>query len=281
MPVTTTDDIAIHFEVTGEAGAPLVLIGGGATHLIDWREEFVAMLVAEGFQVIRYDHRDIGLSPRFGGPDDVDGGYDLDDLADDVLRILDTLGIASAHLAGHSMGGIIAQYLALDHPDRVRSMVLMSTIPGLDRDAYLTGPQVTHADLVPFPALPPELALDQFVATQRGMHAEAFVFDEEDERAHAARQIARGYDPNGFQRHMSALLRATDRLPRLRTLTLPTAVIHGSDDPGLKPRAAELIAEAIPGATLHIHEGMGHRIERALWPDHVAVIAATARRADG
>mgnify|MGYP004517502715 CR=1 FL=1 len=283
MPLTTVDDVRIHFEVDGDdAAEPLVLIGGGATQLIDWRDDFVALLVEEGFRVIRFDHRDTGLSQRFGGTDDVDGGYSVAEAAEDVLRVLDTLGLASAHLAGHSMGAIMAQYLALDHPDRVRSMVLLSSIPGLDR-RYLSAEEAATGDAprVPAPALAREEAIEQFVAYQRSMHAVAFDFDEDDERAHAARQIDRGYEPNGFQRHGAALVRASDRLDRLAGVAIPTAVVHGSEDTLLLPLAAELTAEAIPGATLHVFEGMGHRLERALWPDYVEIIARTARRSEG
>lgn len=283
MPVTMVDDVRIHFEVAGEETAtPLVLIGGGATQLIDWRDEFVDLLVDEGFRVIRFDHRDTGLSQRFGAVDDVDGGYSVAEAAADVLRILDTLGLPAAHLAGHSMGAIMAQYLALDHPERVLSMVLLSSIPGLD-PVYLSAAEAATGETVPAPApaLAREDAIEQFVGYQRSMHAEAFTFDEEDERRHAARQIDRGYEPNGFLRHGAALVRATDRLERLRTLSVPTAVVHGSEDTLLLPLAAELTAAAIADAELHVFEGMGHRLERALWPDYVAIIAHTARRATG
>jgi pimeloyl-ACP methyl ester carboxylesterase len=282
MPVTRVDDVRIHFETLGDAAAePLVLIGGSATQLIEWRDEFCALLMAEGFRVIRFDHRDTGLSQRFGGVDDVDGGYSVAQAAEDVVRILDTLGIPSAHVAGHSMGGIMAQYLAIDHPDRVRSIAVLSAIPGLD-PIYLAESEAATAETVPTPvvALPRQEAIEQFVAYQRSMHMAAFAFDEEGERRHAARQIDRGYEPNAFQRHDAALRRATDRLERLRSVTVPTTVIHGRDDPQLLPLAAELTAEAIPGAELHIIEGMGHRLERELWPEYVAIITRNARRAE-
>lgn len=281
MPMTTTDDVRIHFETSGSPdGEPVVLIGGGATQLIDWRDGFCDLLVDEGFLVIRFDHRDTGLSTRFGAVDDVDGGYSVGEAAVDVLRVLDTLGLDDAHLVGHSMGGIMAQHLALDHPTRVRSMVLMSTIPGID-PVYLIGPQLTADALRPGPALPREEAIEQFVASQRAMHEAAvgFDFDEADEREHAARQIDRGYEPNGWQRHWSALLRVSDRVDRLRSVTVPTAVVHGTEDSLLRPLAAELLADAVPGAELHLIDGMGHRLERALWPTYVEIVVATASRA--
>ncbi|WP_454048993.1 alpha/beta fold hydrolase [Cellulomonas sp. Marseille-Q8402] len=279
MPVTTVDDVRIHYEVTGPAdGEPLVLVGGGGTQLIEWRDGFCDLLVAEGFRVVRFDHRDTGLSQRFGAEDAVDGGYSVQEMALDVLRVLDALGLGSAHLAGHSMGGIMGQYLVLSHPGRVRSLALLGTIPGTD-PAYLVGPQPAAGDLVPQPRLTVTEAVEQFVGTQRAMHAPAFRFDEEAERAHAEHQLARGYEPNGFWRHWSALLRADDRLDRLRGVRVPTTVVHGSADATLRPLAAELTAAAIPGAELHVVEGMGHRIEQELWPFYARVIADNARRA--
>lgn len=278
MPLTTTDDVRIHFEVVGpDDGEPLVLVGGGGTQLVEWREPFCDLLVERGFRVIRFDHRDTGLSQRFGAPEDVDGGYAVQDMALDVLRVLDTLGLASAHVAGHSMGAIMGQYLALDHPARVRSLAVLSGIPGLD-PAYLRGPQYAATAMVPQRPLPRDVAVEQFVATQRAMHATAFAFDEEAERAHAALQIDRGYEPNGFWRHISALLRADDRLPRLGSIRVPVTVVHGAEDPGLAPLAAELTAAAVPGAELHLVPGMGHRVEQALWPLYVDLIATNARR---
>lgn len=278
MPVTTVDDVRIHFDVTGPRdGEPLVLVGGGGTQLVEWRDGFCDLLVAEGFRVVRFDHRDTGLSQRFGAEDDVDGGYAVQDMALDVLRVLDSLGLPSAHLAGHSMGGIMIQYLVLSHPGRVRSLALLGTIPGLD-PAYLIGPQPAGEDLVPQRRLPLAEAVEQFVATQRVMHADAFVFDEDAERAHAELQLSRGYEPNGFWRHWSALRRADDRLDRLRGVRVPTTVVHGALDATLRPLAAELTAAAIPGAELHVVDGMGHRIEQELWPFYARVIADNARR---
>ncbi|HEY0189051.1 MAG TPA: alpha/beta fold hydrolase [Cellulomonas sp.] len=279
MPLTTVDDVRICFETVGPADAdPLVLIGGSATQLIDWRDGLCDLLVTEGFRVIRFDHRDTGRSQRFGGRRDVDGGYSVQEMSLDVLRVLDTLDLPAAHLVGHSMGGIMAQYLALDHPDRVRSLALIGTIPGRD-PSYLLGPTPTADQLHPVRRLPRFLAVRQFVATQRAMHADAFDFDEADERAHARRQLDRGYVPNGFWRHWSALLRADDRLDRLPTVRVPTVVLHGREDATLHPRAAELLADAVPGAELHVIDQMGHRLERDLWPVYVHLVARNARRA--
>ena len=123
MPYTRVDDVSIYFETEGNPADPaIVLISGGGAQLISWDDRLVALLVAEGFRVVRLDNRDTGLSQRFGGDEDIDGGYDLSDMAEDVLRVLDALDIPAAHLIGHSMGGMMAQTAAIEHPERVLSL---------------------------------------------------------------------------------------------------------------------------------------------------------------
>ncbi|MFT4284488.1 MAG: alpha/beta fold hydrolase, partial [Protaetiibacter sp.] len=141
MPHARADGVEIFYDSTGPADAdPLVLLAGTGAQLISWRAELVELLVAEGFRVIRIDNRDVGLSTKFGGPRDLDGGYELRDLGDDVLRVLDAEGVRRAHLVGHSMGGMIAQVVAIEHPDRVASLSLLATIPGRDPRYVLHGP---------------------------------------------------------------------------------------------------------------------------------------------
>ncbi|WP_165367380.1 alpha/beta fold hydrolase, partial [Phytoactinopolyspora endophytica] len=134
MPYADVDGVRIYYEVFGDQADPvLVLISGGGAQMISWDDEFVSLLTDQGLSVVRFDNRDTGFSQRFGGEEDIDGGYDLSDMADDILRVLDHLGVTSAHLAGHSMGGMMAQMVAIKHPQRVRSLGLFSTIPGRDR----------------------------------------------------------------------------------------------------------------------------------------------------
>ena len=161
MPHTQTDDIAIYYEVVGEPTDPvLVLISGGGAQLISWHEDLVATFVAEGFRVVRFDNRDTGLSQRFGGESDIDGGYGLADMGDDVIRVLDDLGVTAAHLVGHSMGGMMAQMVALDHPERVLSLGLLSTIPGQDPRYIL------HAE--PVIAAPPRFSREESIGFAAG-----------------------------------------------------------------------------------------------------------------
>ena len=276
MPLASSDGVDIHYEVVGDPAAPLVvLVSGGGAQLISWHEDLMALIAAEGFRVARFDNRDTGLSTRFGGPEDVDGGYGVEEMADDVVRVMDAVGAASAHVVGHSMGGIIAQRLALDHPERVLSLGLLSTIPG-------RGDWVLHDDPVLEP--PQRFELEQLVGYAEGYalaDAPGGPFDPQVawHREKAIEAYERGYFPEGFTRQWAALLRATDRLPLLADVTVPTLVFHGRRDPVLHWSAAVAIAEAMPDAELQVHAGMGHLIPWELWPDLVAGIVRAARRA--
>lgn len=274
MPHTDADGIEIYYEVFGDPGDPLiVLISGGGAQMISWHEDLIGLLVDADFRVVRFDNRDTGLSHRFGGPEDVDGGYGVSDMAGDVIRILDDLGVAAAHLVGHSMGGIIAQMAVLEHPDRVRSLGLLSTLPGKDPR------HVLHPD--PVIAVPPRFPLEQLVEfAAQYAHADSTGRYDPQEAWHREKAVEaydRGYFPEGFTRQWSALLRAPERLELLREVTVPTLVLHGREDPVLHWSAAVEIAQAMPTAELQIHAGMGHLIPWELWPTLLDGIVRTVR----
>lgn len=276
MPHTSTDGTRIFYEVVGEPAHPLiVLVSGGGAQLLSWRPEFVALLVAEGFRVVRFDNRDTGLSQRFGGPEDIDGGYGLSDMGDDVLRVLDDLGVAAAHIVGHSMGGMIAQIAALDNPERVLSLGLLSTIPGQDPRYVL------HE--APVMEVPQRYSREQLVEATRAyaqpVPGRRYQLDQEWLVWATGEAYDRGYWPDGFTRQWAALYRAPERLERLRGVTVPALVLHGRDDDVLHWSAAVDIAEAMPGAELQIHPDMGHLIPSELWPTLVEGIVRTAGRA--
>lgn len=277
MPYTDDADVRLYYEVFGRDDAPvLVLISGGGAQLLSWDERFIGMLTAGGLRVVRFDNRDTGLSDRFGGPDDVDGGYGLSDMAEDVLRVLDDMGVASAHVAGHSMGGMMAQMLAIEHPERVRSLGLISTIPGQSRRYVL------HDERPELAAPPVRVTRDEAVASA-GAYAESArvgSYDPQVEwhRAAAAEAYDRGYFPEGFSRQWSALRRAPERLEALRQVRMPTLVFHGRRDDVLHWASAVVIAEAIPGAELQVHADMAHLIPHELWPELVAALLRTAAR---
>jgi pimeloyl-ACP methyl ester carboxylesterase len=279
MPYTDSADVRLYYEVFGEPDAPvLVLVSGGGAQLLAWDERFIAMLTDGGLRVVRFDNRDTGLSQRFGGSDELDGGYSLSDLADDVLRVLDDLGVDSAHIAGHSMGGMMAQMLAIEHPERVRSLGLLSTIPGQSPRYVLHGERPELADP------PVRVTRDEAVAFTQAV-LESLPPGRYDPQvawhvAATGEAYDRGYFPEGFSRQWAALRRAPERLEALRAVTVPTLVFHGRDDDVLHWASAVDIADAIPDAELQVHPDMGHLIAHELWPDLAAALLRTAARAD-
>lgn len=278
MPYTDAGNARIYFEVFGSDADPvLVLISGGGAQMLSWDEEFIAMLTAQGLRVVRFDNRDTGLSERFGDEDDLDGGYGLSEMGQDVLGILDALGVESAHIAGHSMGGMIAQTMAIEHPSRVRSLGLISSIPGRSRryvlhaspDVQSPPVRVTREQAVAF-------AEAAALASPPGRHDPQVDWH----RSAAGQAYDRGYFPEGFSRQWSALLRAPERLEALRAVTVPTVVIHGREDDHLHWAAAVDIAEAIAGSELQVLPDMGHLIPHEIWPDLASALTRTAHRAE-
>lgn len=279
MPYTDTDDVSIYYEVEGDPADPvIVLIAGGGAQLIAWRDELRAMLVGEGFRVVRFDNRDVGLSQRFGGEADIDGGYELGDMGDDVLRVLDHLGVDAAHLVGHSMGGMMAQMVAIEHPKRVLSLGLLSTIPGQAPRYILHGerPELLEA--------PARYTREESVTAMAGFAAPIpgarYQPDLEWEVWATGEAYDRGYSPEGYSRQWAALRRAPERLDLLRSVTVPTLVLHGRADDVLHWCSAVEIAEAMPAAELHVLPDMGHLIPAELWPTLVAGIVRTARHGE-
>ncbi|MDQ1171740.1 pimeloyl-ACP methyl ester carboxylesterase [Microbacterium testaceum] len=271
MPLTP--EPAIHYVTDGDTGHPtVVLIAGGGAQLIAWHVDLVAQLVDRGLHVVRIDNRDVGLSARFGGVDDIDGGYGLEEMGDDVVRVLDDLGVARAHLVGHSMGGMMAQMTALRHPDRVASLGLLSTIPGRDpRYVLHAEPDLTAA--------PARYTRDEVVAGASAFAAatagQRYPLDVGWNAWAAGEAFDRGYSPEGFSRQWAALMRAPERLELLRDVDVPVLVFHGRDDDVLHWSAAVDMAEALVAAELQVHPGMGHYIVPELWPELIAGIART------
>ena len=276
MPHTTTDEIGIFYEVAGADADPvIVLISGGGAQMISWHEDLIARLVEQRFRVVRFDNRDTGLSHRFGGEQDIDGGYELGDMGYDVVRVLDDLGVRAAHLVGHSMGGMIAQMVALDRPERVLSLGLLSTIPGQDPRYIL------HDE--PVIAVPERFPLETLVGfAVEYARDDASRYDPQLawHQEKAVQAFERGYAPEGFVRQWSALLRAPERLERLRAVTVPAFVFHGREDGALHWSSAVDLAEALTDSELQVHPGMGHLIPWELWPELIAGIVRTARRGE-
>jgi pimeloyl-ACP methyl ester carboxylesterase len=233
--------IEIAYESIGDpADPPLVLVHGISRQLIDWRDEFLAALAERGLRVIRLDNRDAGESTHlhdagranieavFAG-DTSSVPYTLSDMAADTAGLLDALGLDSAHVAGLSMGGMIVQTLAIEHPDRVRSLTSVMSTTG-DGEVGQATP-AAQAVLVAPPARNREEAVANRLESQRVIGSPAFDRDEEWIAENAARAYERAFDPAGVGRQLAAIVASGDRTPRLRELDVPALVLHGEDDP--------------------------------------------------
>jgi pimeloyl-ACP methyl ester carboxylesterase len=247
-------------------------------------------LASRGFLVIRYDNRDAGLSTWFddAGPANLAAvwsgdhsalAYTLEDMADDAAGVLDAAGVAAAHVAGISLGGMIAQLLATRHPARVRSLAsIMSTTGNL-----AVGRPTGEAASVLVSAMPDdrEAFIEQAVVNSRAVSAgTAFPFDEQAVRRGAAHGYDRAYHPKGAGRQLAAILAAGDRTAALGGIRVPTLVVHGSEDKVIGVSGGEATAAAIPGARLLVVPGLGHELPPGFWPALTDALAENADRAD-
>lgn len=283
--------VELAYDVLGDRGRPLVLVMGIGAQRVFWDDALCGQFVAAGFQVARFDHRDIGESTRLDAPvprpgralaarlvgAPVAAPYTLSDMADDVAGLIEALGWGSAHVVGTSLGGMVAQHLAIEHPRRIRSLTSIMSTPGARR--YLPEPRALRALFAPQPRS----------AEEAGRHVErlfsaigspAWPIEGSRLRAIGERAHARGMSPRGFLRHFAAVMASGDRRPKLRQAHVPTLVIHGSRDPMFPLSAGRDLARMMPDATWLPIAGMGHDLPPALWPTLVAAIARHAERAD-
>lgn len=280
--------IELAYDVFGE-GQPLLLIMGIGAQRIFWDDEFCRLLAARGFQVIRFDHRDVGESSKIderapspplllwrrllGRP--IAAPYTLSDMAADAVGLLDHLRLRSAHVVGISMGGMIAQHLAIEHPERVRSLVSIASTPGSRR--YLPQPQALRALFRRRPRTAEE-AGEAIAHTFGIIGSAAWPSDPVRLRRLGEESFRRGSNPAGFFRHFAALLASGDRVARLAKVTAPSLVIHGTLDPLIPFRAGRATARAIPGARFMPVAGMAHDLPQPLWPMFAEAIATNAAR---
>lgn len=267
---------------------PLLLVMGLATQMIAWDEGLCSLLVDRGFRVIRFDNRDIGRTTKIsaaGMPSRFDmlsgrrstAPYLLRDMALDMTGLMDHLGVEAAHVVGASMGGMIAQTVAIEHPERLLSMVsIMSTtgsrwtgMPSLKAFGVLLGS----------PPMSREEVVERAVKTFRVIGSPGFPFEEDYIRDIAGRSYDRGHDAAGVARQLHAIMASGDRTRALRDVRVPTLAIHGKRDPLIRPAGGRATARAIPGARLKMIDGMGHDLPRQLWPTIADEIAANAARA--
>ncbi len=288
MSRLTANGMKIEYDTFGDpTAASLLLIMGLGAQMISWDERFCGLLAARGFHVIRYDNRDSGLSTKMelaGEPDllaaiggNPNPAYQLDDLADDAVGVLDALGIGAAHIVGASMGGFIAQVVAINHPDRVLSLTSIMSGPG-GRDAVPPRPEGAEV-LMTIPPPTREAQIRHGLWIRRVLTGPGDVFDEEAETRRVVRAYDRSYYPLGTGRQLVAILAAEGRLERLSRVKAPALVVHGVDDVLIPVENGRRVAAAIPGARLLEFDGMGHSLPERVWPEVLDAIEELARQA--
>lgn len=284
-------DVELAYDVFGDRGKPLVLIMGIGAQRVFWDDALCELFVAAGFRPVRFDHRDIGESTRLDAPVPdprkllarrlvgaaIEAPYTLSHMAADVAGLIDHLGFGSAHVAGVSLGGMVGQHLAIEHPSRVRSLTSIMSTPGGRR--YLPEPRALRALFGPAPKTSAEAGVyvEQLFTI---LGSPAWPVDGARLRAIGELSHARGVSPRGFLRHFAAVLASGNRKHHLRTTHVPTLVIHGSRDPMFPLRAGRDMARLMPNATWLPIAGMGHDLPPPLWPTLVSAIARHADRAD-
>jgi pimeloyl-ACP methyl ester carboxylesterase len=280
--------IEVAYERLGDPGAPPVLmIMGAGGQLINWPDGLCAALVERGLHLIRFDSRDSGRSTHFDDAPDPDipaalAGdlskvtYTLSDMAADTVGLLDALGVDSAHIVGASLGGMIAQTVAIERPDRVRSLTSIMSIAG-DRMAPPARPDGARPASGP-PPTTRELYVERMVD---GAGANGVATDLDAVRAVAESAWDRGWSLSGMLRQAASVIGSGDRTEKLRKLDVPALVIHGAADLVADIEGGRATAEAIPGAEFIVVEGMGHNFPPAVWPEVSSRIAALVHRAEG
>ena len=275
--------ITICYETFGDPGDPtLLLVMGLGAQMLSWEEDFCAELAGHGYHVVRYDNRDVGLSTFIPGPVNVfeiiqqlgagqspTAPYLLTDMARDAIGLLDHLGVDRAHVVGASLGGMIAQTIAIEHPARVATLTSIMSTTG-NMEVGQPAPEALSVLLQPPPQTREEMAL------RRVASAEVFgspgLWDAADLRRKAERDCDRKHDPEGVARQLAAILASGSREDHLVNIDIPTLVIHGTVDTLVTPTGGQRTAELIPGSTLLMIDGMGHDLPRALWPQVVGAI---------
>ena len=282
-------DVELCYEPFGDPGRPAVLLVMGlGTQMLAWHSDFCTELADRGFFVIRYDNRDVGrsthltdrpvprptefLTRRIRQP-----AYLLADMAADGIGLLDELGVERAHVVGASMGGMIAQTMAANHPDRVLSLVSIMSSTG-SRWSGQPAPRILPVFLQK-PATSKEAYVERLVKLFALVGSPGFERDQDELRELAATSWDRGNDPGGMARQLGAIIASGHRAADLKQIQVPTLVIHGKSDRLIRPSGGRATARAIPDARLDVIDGMGHDLPRGVWPRILDGIAQTAARA--
>ncbi|MEU3983815.1 alpha/beta hydrolase [Streptomyces sp. NPDC026672] len=293
MAVVHVGGIALEYDTLGPvSGEPLLIVQGLGDQMVKWDDGFHQALVHRGFRVIRFDNRDAGLSTHLDEepvPDWTtalaeaaqglapDVPYGLEDMAVDALAVLDALGVTRAHLVGVSMGGMIAQLLAADHPARVLSLTSIMSSTG-NPAIPLARPEALAVLIAPTPDPSDEDAyLAHALHVAKTLGSPGYPDDEAGLRARLLKAARRAFAPAGCGRQLAAIATGGDRRDKLKGITAPTLVIHGTDDPLVPIEAGQDTAECISGAELLAIPGMGHNLPAALYEDVADAITTLAR----
>lgn len=276
MPRARNGAVELEYEVFGNTGETILLINGLGSQMTRWPEAFCEKLTAAGYRAVRFDNRDTGLSTWFQ-PGET---YTLSDMAADAIAVLDAAGGGKAHVAGVSMGGMITQAVAINHPDRVASITSImsaSGAPGTMNPTPEAGAVLTEAP--PDPKADFEAFVENAVKNALVIGSPGYPWPEGSLRARAIAEYERAFNPTGSQRQMIAIRGDGDRTERLGRLQVPAVVLHGADDPLVPRVGGEATAAAIPGAELRVIPGMGHDLPPALFDIVADAILAAAARA--
>ena len=287
MAKAEANGIQIEYETFGDpSSSPLLLIIGFASQLIFWDEKLCEQLAQKGHYVIRFDNRDVGISSKIeeaGIPnvmkifeaimrgEPVTPPYTIEDMADDAIGLLDALGIEKAHICGMSMGGMIGQTIAINYPQRTLSLISIYSRMGDSEDPQ---PKPEAFEVLTTP--PPETRdenIEHALKVFKVLAGPGFSFDEKWHRKIAAQAYDRAYYPQGAARQLAAVLTQKNRKPALSSISIPTLVVHGADDPLVQVECGRNTAATIPDAELLIIEGMGHDLPHdGAWPQIIDAI---------
>jgi pimeloyl-ACP methyl ester carboxylesterase len=265
MGTALNGEVEIYFESFGDPVQPtLLLINGLSSQCINYAVEWCEMFCAEGFQVVRFDNRDVGLSAKL---DHIK--YSLADMAGDAIAVLDAVGVHRAHVMGCSMGGMIVQRLAIDHPDRLLSMTSVMSRTG--EPGYGESSEAALAFLLAPPAASRSAYIDNQIAALKVYGSKPEWLDENAIRTRAGAAYDRSFCPSGVGRQMKAVMHDGPRADQLRGVDLPALVIHGSRDTLIDPSGGRRTAELIPGARYVEIDGMGHDYPPPVWKEWVTI----------
>jgi pimeloyl-ACP methyl ester carboxylesterase len=269
--VTTPAGVSLNYDTFGDPDdPPLLLIQGLGAHMLGWRADLCRQLAEAGFHVLRFDNRDVGLSQKFP-----QGGYTLADMADDTAGLLTALDIPAAHVVGQSMGGMVAQQLALDHPTRVLTLALIYTAPST---AYIAGRELVDERTHRPRARDRDEAIALYVDNEAVCASPGYAQDIAWLRELGGQMYDRDYDPDGILRQVESLDNSPDRTPLLHRITVPTAILHGDGDRLIGPDGSKVMHELIADSKLTIYPGMGHELPQPLWPQIITQIRDNTAR---